>query len=322
MQRPQLSQWQQTFVEQYLHDRPALALMNGGYENDRIYAALHAWDRLRQDHHFETLIIITDTDKFTWHQWFFTVEEFHNQLAVQSKNVLIRAILDIDDKIDQQIDTLYKAGKTFLILDQPDMSNIEAGWKQLNYLRLTPADGSQLLFLLRLDPIISRHLNIKQYLFDPTILKQNIVQTEISRFSPSYDLLQKGISQGFLFDNLSWRNFEKLIRDLLESDGYAVELMNGTKDGGIDVIAIKKDPVSGFYQTVWQTKKYNKMKVGLHLIRELADSVRELKASKGIIVTTSFLTKGALDRVERDKYTLGKVDRDDLKAWIDRTLYK
>lgn len=64
------------------------------------------------------------------------------------------------------------------------------------------------------------------------------------------------------------------------------------------------------------------MKVGLHLIRELADSVHEFKASKGIIVTTSFLTKGALDRVERDKYTLGKVDRNDLEAWINRILHK
>jgi HJR/Mrr/RecB family endonuclease len=79
----------------------------------------------------------------------------------------------------------------------------------------------------------------------------------------------------------------QVVAELLELDGYTIELMNGTKDGGIDVVAIKGEGISGYYKTVWQAKKYNKTKVGLHHIRELADSVHELGASKGIIVTTS-----------------------------------
>jgi hypothetical protein len=34
----------------------------------------------------------------------------------------------------------------------------------------------------------------------------------------------------------------------------------------------------------------------------------------------SYLTRRALDCVERDRHVLGKVDRDDLDLWIDRTL--
>ena len=55
-------------------------------------------------------------------------------------------------------------------------------------------------------------------------------------------------------------------------------------------------------------------------MRELADTRLEVGASKAVIVTTSYLTHGALKRVERDRYLLGKVDRDDVDRWIDRTL--
>ena len=109
---------------------------------------------------------------------------------------------------------------------------------------------------------------------------------------------------------------------LLESDGFNIELMQGTRDGGVDIIATKLHDISGYYKTLWQAKKYAVNKVSLSTIRELADSVNEFRASKGIIVTTTFLTKDALQRVERDKYTLGKVDRDDLDNWIKKVLWK
>lgn len=67
-------------------------------------------------------------------------------------------------------------------------------------------------------------------------------------------------------------------------------------------------------------EKKKKNKVGISCIRELADARSEHKASKGMIVTSTFLTRGALDRVKQDRYILGKVDRDDLMAWTDRIL--
>ena len=56
------------------------------------------------------------------------------------------------------------------------------------------------------------------------------------------------------------------------------------------------------------------------MIRELADTRREMKANKGIIVTSTFLTKGAIERVKRDNYELGKVEKPDLENWINRVL--
>ena len=323
----ELSRWQDTFAGQYLHDRPPVAILTAAVGTGKTRAAIRAWERLHQDLHFENLVVVTDGTILN-EQWTKRVRELHDQLPAPPKNFLVRSIQGLKGEVAEQIKTLYTAGKTLVIVDEAHKFTTELRRKQLSSLQNGPTGDSQLLYLnipfqeingvspFRVDP------DIKEYLFDPILLREDLILTDIAHFSPSYGLFHKSLTRGLILEDLSWRNFEKLIRDLLESDGYTVELMKGTKDGGIDVIAIKKDPVSGFYQTVWQAKKYNKMKVGLHLIRELADSVRELKASKGIIVTTSFLTKGALDRVERDKYTLGKVDRDDLKAWIDRTLYK
>lgn len=67
--------------------------------------------------------------------------------------------------------------------------------------------------------------------------------------------------------------------------------------------------------TVWQAKK---LKTGnkVDVIRSLADTRNEHQASKGIIVTTAFLTRSAIRRVHQDKYLPGKVDRDDLIEWI------
>jgi restriction system protein len=120
---------------------------------------------------------------------------------------------------------------------------------------------------------------------------------------------------------MSWREFEILIASLLEKDGYVVELMNGSKDGGVDVIAVKDMGPNGYFKALWQAKKQAASnKVGISVVRELADTRQEFGASKGIIVTSSYLTRGALERVNRDRYLLGKVDRQDLDAWIRRAL--
>jgi restriction endonuclease Mrr len=141
----------------------------------------------------------------------------------------------------------------------------------------------------------------------------------IARFSPSFGLLSRILENGIALDSLTWRQFEELIADLLEKDGYSVELGPGTKDGGYDIFATRDLGVSGLFSCVWQAKKLKSSnKVKLHVIRELADTRSERRATKGIIATTTYLTRDALRRVKQDEYVLGKVDRDDLMAWIRR----
>ncbi len=140
--------------------------------------------------------------------------------------------------------------------------------------------------------------------------------------SPAHLLLaEKLLRQGRLLSELHWRDFEKLIAELLEHYGWDVTLMRGTKDGGIDVISQRKDPVLGPLRAVWQAKKYAEdRKVQLSHLRELSGIVDQTRATKGIIVTTSSLTRGAVQWVQRDTYRLDAKDGRFVEWWVRRRL--
>jgi hypothetical protein len=162
---------------------------------------------------------------------------------------------------------------------------------------------------------------IRETTFTPEDLQNTRTLNDLTIHSPSLSILGLLFRQRIDVDRLGWRDFEKLVAELLESEGYDVELQRGTKDGGVDIIASKSLPTAGFFKTIWQAKKlHSDRKVGLDTIRELADVRQETKATKAFIVTSSFLTGGALARIRRDEYCLGKVERPDLERWIDSTL--
>jgi restriction system protein len=163
----------------------------------------------------------------------------------------------------------------------------------------------------------------KKYLFEPELIQLPETKIHVEKYSPSINLVYKFQDRANRIDDLSWRQFEILVAELLESDGYEIELMCGTKDAGVDIVAVKNLGENGLFKAPWQAKKYDtQRRIGISTIRELSDVRLEHKASKAIIVTSSFLTSGALQRIERDKYILGKVDRNDLHAWIDRKLFE
>jgi hypothetical protein len=136
--------------------------------------------------------------------------------------------------------------------------------------------------------------------------------------TPSYVLIAfELVQKGKLLSELPWRQFEQLIAQLLEGDGWQVTLTQATRDGGVDVLATKLDQVLGEIRTAWQAKKYGpRNKVRLAEVRELSAVREELRASKAVVVTTSHLTRDALAWVRRDVYRLGYKEHDDLLRWI------
>lgn len=162
-------------------------------------------------------------------------------------------------------------------------------------------------------------LNVSTEQYNRIDLEISEIRLSIVRLSPSFALYTKLCEGGIPLESLNWREFEELIADLLQKDGYHVELGPGRNDGGKDIIAIKELEPIGTIMSVWQAKKLKThRKVGIEFIRELADTRNELKASKGIIVTSTYLTRGALHRVQRDQYILGKIDKNDLFLWMRR----
>ncbi len=126
---------------------------------------------------------------------------------------------------------------------------------------------------------------------------------------------------GRLLSELPWRDFEELIGALLEAEGWSVTVTKPSKDGGVDVVATKNDPIIGVVRAVWQAKRYGPTRrVRLSEVRELSAVVDTERATKGIIVTTSRLTKDAIDWVRRDLYRLEYKDAQKVEAWVLRTL--
>lgn len=135
--------------------------------------------------------------------------------------------------------------------------------------------------------------------------------------APSIRLLNDLALNKILLRDLNPRQFEEIIEELLRSDGFTTLLGSGTKDGGVDILAYKDIPAIGRITTIWQAK-HTKNKVGVSVIRELADVRNCNGANKAVLVTSSFLTRGALERIEFQRQMLHKVDQDGVLKWIAR----
>lgn len=149
---------------------------------------------------------------------------------------------------------------------------------------------------------------------------------DLSFFSnaPNHLLLaERLLRQGRLLSEMDWREFEKLIGELLESQGWTVTVMRGTKDGGIDVLSERQDSELGTLRAIWQAKKYGPgKKVTLNHLRELSAVVERERVTKGILVTTSSFTGGAIQWVQSDKYRLDAKDGKFVEKWVRSRLYE
>ena len=116
--------------------------------------------------------------------------------------------------------------------------------------------------------------------------------------------------------DLSPRRFEELVAELYRRRGFEVQLTPSTGDEGVDVYAIRHDEL-GTSLTVVQCKRYSAAKkIGVGLVRELQGTILNTGASAGVLLTTSFFTKGARRLEERFKYQLALHDYDSLQELL------
>ncbi len=118
-----------------------------------------------------------------------------------------------------------------------------------------------------------------------------------------------------LLGSLHWRTFEKLLANILEKFEYEIELLKGTKDGGIDIIAIKKQSPFGLNRYLIQAKQW-KNKIGVEPVRSLIWAHNEYRATKSCLATTSVFTKGAWDLANKYKWQIELKDYDKILEWI------
>ena len=83
--------------------------------------------------------------------------------------------------------------------------------------------------------------------------------------------------------------FEHLVRQLFEAMGMESWVTQASKDDGVDAVAVNEDPVFGGLCVI-QAKRYRGA-VGVEAVRALAGVMEDKHATKGILVTTSWVTK-------------------------------
>jgi restriction system protein len=110
-------------------------------------------------------------------------------------------------------------------------------------------------------------------------------------------------------------DFEALMAEVFAGLGYAVEQTKRTRDGGIDILAVKNvDDVS--LRFLIECKR----QVGVSLVRELFGIKHHLGASKAIIATTSDFTKPAVEFAQAHRWELELKNRDGIVQWINSYL--
>jgi hypothetical protein len=118
-----------------------------------------------------------------------------------------------------------------------------------------------------------------------------------------------------LMRSLNWRTYERLLADILESFGYEIELQQGTKDGGVDIFAIRRSDPLGEHRYLLQAKRWTN-KVGVEPVRQLAFLHHHHKVSKSCLATTAKFTRGAWNLAKQYRWQLELRDIDGISEWL------
>jgi cold shock CspA family protein len=125
-----------------------------------------------------------------------------------------------------------------------------------------------------------------------------------------------------LMRELTSRRFEEVVADLLAKLGYEVNITPASGDGGFDIYAAQKTALGRFLFLV-ECKKYSPTnKVGVEIVRSLHGVVQDSRATAGVVVTTSFFTRGAEEFQRRNRHHLHLRDYLGLRDWLRQALGK
>jgi len=116
--------------------------------------------------------------------------------------------------------------------------------------------------------------------------------------------------------DITSRQFEQLIAEIFDAQGFEVELTQATWDGGRDILARLNTGVLKFLCLI-ETKKYGKdQPVGVRLVRHLYGTFCDEQANSAMLVTTSYFTEQAKEFTTRHKYQLSLKDYTDVVTWV------
>jgi len=112
------------------------------------------------------------------------------------------------------------------------------------------------------------------------------------------------------------RLFEELVAEIFRGFGYEVELTQQTRDGGKDIIAIRRNEVQVKYLIECKRPDPNGY-VRVGAVRELYGVKTSEGATKGIMVTTAYFSPDAKIFLDKHQWELEGKEYGDLSRWLE-----
>ena len=142
---------------------------------------------------------------------------------------------------------------------------------------------------------------------DICAIESTVIRKLILQISKNKNLIYK----------VSPREFEQIVEQLLQNEGFETHLTPQTRDGGKDIVAIKRG-INGkpivFYV---ECKRYaQENKVGVEIVHRLYGVQTAEKVNKACIITTSGFTSGAIKWAKEQNVMIDLVDGDALHNMI------
>jgi len=165
--------------------------------------------------------------------------------------------------------------------EQPCLVSLITSREQFSDLVLTELEPSECL--RHLNALVSKHpwdLEAVRPVFDPDLSRY--------KFVDAHDAAAGLDSRPVLLD-LHPTEFEHLVRQLFEAMGLKSWVTQASRDDGVDGVAVNEDPIMGGVCVI-QAKRYRGV-VSTEAVRALAGVMGQLKASRGVLVTTSWFGK-------------------------------
>jgi len=119
-------------------------------------------------------------------------------------------------------------------------------------------------------------------------------------------------------DKISPYDFERLIAEILNANGYEAKLTPRTRDGGRDILVHKELSLKNKLLFIVECKKWNpRRKIGVGDVRRFLSTIRDYdRANKGFLITTAYFTAGARREEQQFVNLLDLRDRDELIEWL------
>jgi len=120
-----------------------------------------------------------------------------------------------------------------------------------------------------------------------------------------------------LMYSLPPRKFEELVAAVFKQSGFDVELTPETRDGGIDIIAVRNDRLIGRALHFIECKRYLPHNtVGIGVVQRLLGVVEQHRATKGVVVTTSSFSRDAKEVAASTCHRLELNEYQRVSAWL------